>query len=499
LAVRFSEFSLTLTPPFRQTELLRENPLCRLAARTTLGACVCNQGCGMDHPAEQTGHTCPFGLAMRRVPAPSGLSQERWIGRRFPNVRAMHQALDQLIGEGLDEETILAHLPPNPIASEEELKQATLHEDTPVVNQTSIQGTQENFRLGNLLEYLEQVHSLIATANRSATICERFLRVVAAVAPFDEMAIYLREDTGADWVIASSVDCLGASLPQPRPQACRLEPAGAGAAAIAQHRMIVQRDGQIESFHGEFQGPGMLAIPFPLGSGNVLGVWLASQCDPARVSPLGGDLARFMRLLAELLAARLQQVAPRPAAANPSLAPAVQPQPKSESQRGWNRESLLEALRPEVARAAREGGEVALLCLQVASTSPSRQVHLPKEALTQELARTLRPYDRIALCCEPDQTWGIILPHAREDNARIIAARLQSVFEDFMDACGGMEEQGLQSKVGVSIWSADATSAEQMIDHAFHAARQGFERADNAMIRLSDSRPTTVGPMAVGM
>lgn len=505
---RFTEFTLTLIPPFRQVDLTGENPLCRLIAQTGAGWPVCGRGCGIEQPSTQQKHICPMGLAMRRAEGPAGASGARWVGRRFPTIQAMHQTLDRLIAEGLDEETILAHLPPDPIATEIELRQAAQcaapmapyvtptvfrREDAvlPLEEKKPAKG-QINFQLDNMLEYLEQILSLIATARQPEAICERFLRSVGAVVPFDEMAIYLRQKADSDWVITAWVDGASASPAGPRLQTCHLEASGLGAAAIEQHKILIERASGHEPFRGSFQGPGTLAIPFPLSSGEPAGVWLAHQSDPARTFSLSTDLVRFMRLLAEFLAARLQQVAlPAQPAAGEEKGAVPAKKAKAENGWSWNHEALFEVLRPEIARASRRNEPVALVCLQVAAGIAPEA--LPVGEITQELATSLRPYDQVAASADSPSTWYAILPELPEDEAREVALRLSNVFESLLEACAGAKEKRVRCRVGVSVWGDDANSIEQMIRHAERAACQTESPERAAPAELAEADKAVVG------
>ena len=521
--VRFTEFTLSLAPPYRQIDLKYENPFCRLAARTASGAQLCGQGCGMDCGAQPTRHACPFRLVMFQAPAASGAGAARWVGRRFPNVEAMHEALDLLHTQGFDEDVLLAHLPPNPVAPESELREAltarrdgvicevpvrptpeaksaergarsaesssaecgvrsaeilTSGADAPV-RSSSIpapsQPASENsssdvsaFRaphsalspVADLLEYLEQVHRLIAGADRAETVCERFLRAVDAVVPFDEMAIYLRGRAAADWVITAAVG--RNDSPKPRPQVCHLEPFGLGSSAIAQHRILMRRADKVESFLGRLEGEVTLALPFPLGGGELQGVWLAHHSESPRPCALGSDVVRYMRLLSEFLAARLSQIEEL----SEAKAQGAEPEPAL---------ALADALCREVARASRHNQPFTLLCLQ--ARGRAEEVELPSADLTREFTAILRPYDTLIGDPESPCTWFAVLPHAIEPAARLVAARLMTVFEDVMDARGGTEEQGLRLCVGASVWGVDTIGAEEMIVHASGAALQAESEA----------------------
>jgi hypothetical protein len=506
-AVRLTEFSLTPAIPYRQVAIQYENPLC-----------------GMTQPAQQNRHVCHFGLTMWQVSAPAGSCVTHWVGRRFTSVHAMHEALDRLIVEGLDEETILAHLPPNPIANEEEIRQAALklasvgiepvrgcfasakpaRQASPQAARGSNEPAVEaegfpGYHVGNWLEYLEQVHSLLSTAKRAETIAERFLRTIAAVVPFDDMSVYLQEQK--QWVIAASVDCAGSRPTRPRAQSCYLEPMGLGATAIVQNKIMIEQDDRRGPFAGEFQGPGTLAIPFPLGSGQPIGVWLARQIDPQRSSLLGADLVRFMRLEAELLAARLQRtIGSEPAETEPAETEilgnpedGVEWLPVTESAAGMAQgeperlpaeelSDLREALGQAVARANRKHDAVAVLCLKVACTAGP--VELPVEELTRKISTMLRPYGRLTLFPGPAKDWYLILPTAQESAVRTIAQRMLTTFEDVMDASGGTEERGLQPGIGISFWGVNAAGPDEMVRHAAAAADRAWAQAGETPIQI---------------
>lgn len=471
------EFSLTLAPPYRQLDLKYENPFCRLAARTAAGASACAQGCGMDCASQPASHTCPFGQMMVQAPLAGGSAAARWIGRRFPDVESLHGALDRLLAEGLDEETILAHLPPNPIVSPEELREAAgprrntasiVHQVTPAPSATPAPAPaarpDDEARLCNLLEYLEQVHRLIGGATRPEMVCERFLRAVSAVVPFDEMAIYLRNREGNDFDLAALVENSG-QRDVLHPAACHLEPFGPGLAAITQHRILIQQQGAIQPFNGALEGPSTLALPFPLAGGELLGVWLAHLGDSPRPCALGGEVVRYMRLLSEFLAARLRQLSELSEARVQPIELAL-PIPVQEASAAAL--TLADAICREAARGARQNQPFTLLCLQVLGRAAV--LDLPDEELSQGLASVLRPYDTFVADPQSPATWFVVLPHTQEEAARMVAARLLTVFEDVLDAHGGAEEQGLRLGLGGSVWGADTISPEQLILHATSAA-----------------------------
>lgn len=472
---RLTEFTLSLSAPYRQSDLKYDNPLCLLAARTAAGANVCGQGCGMGEGVPCASHRCPFGLMMIQSPPAPGAASARWVGRRFTDASVMHAALDRLLAAGFDEETILAHLPPNPIATIEELRQAAGLRKDPSAEATHkypaavVQMTpartkparpEPDSRLGDLLEYFEQVNRLIAGAPGAAAACERFLRAVAAVVPADEMAIYLRGASGSEWPMAANI--IGGVA---RESACVLDPDGLGAAAVAQGQVLMTRQGNVAPYAGSLEGPCTLALPFPLAGGRPVGVWLAQIGETPSPDALGGDVVRSMRLLAEFLATRLQQIEELFAARTVPEAPVAAPQPVPAPDPAL---TLVDKICAEVARGARHEQPFTLLCLR--ARSRASQAELPCEHLTREFAVTLRPYDTLLADPQAAGAWFAVLPYVQDAQARLVAARLMMVFEDVMDAHGGAEEQGARLAVGASIWGADAVDPEEMIVHAAGAA-----------------------------
>jgi hypothetical protein len=252
-------------------------------------------------------------------------------------------------------------------------------------------------------------------------------------------------------------------------------------------------------FAGEFKGPGTLAIPFPLGSGQPIGVWLARQIDPQRTALLGADLVRFMRLEAELLAARLQRTAecapaeteppdspeaaaPSPPAAQSAAAPA---QDEPERLPAEDLSELHEALKKAAARANRKHEGFAMLCLKISCTAGP--VELPVEELTRKFNTMLRPYGRLTLYAGPAKDWYLILPNTQESVARTIAQHMLTTFEDVMDASGGTEERGLQPGIGISFWGVDAASSEELVRNAAEAADQAWLQDGESAIQVCDA------------
>src|SRR5262249_29695418 len=135
----------------------------------------------------------------------------QWIGRRFSSVAAFHAALDRLVEAGYDEETVLAHLPANPVAFPQELDEALLGLDGrgqniqhPAAGRPFNKGETEELKtsvpnaagvrkptLGDLLEYFTQIQTLLDSASSRETACDRFLHALAPLAPFGQMEIYL--------------------------------------------------------------------------------------------------------------------------------------------------------------------------------------------------------------------------------------------------------------------------------------------------------------------
>ncbi|MCL5268962.1 MAG: hypothetical protein M1457_00025 [bacterium] len=489
----------------QQVFLADENPLCRLAAQLPEGMRVCNRGCGIPNPAAW-GHVCPFGMIMRRVVGPAGARQHRWIGRRFPNIGAMHQTLDRFLQAGMNEAMFIAHLPSNPIASEEELTRAARRVEAAAPEDAApaaagivgpmVGGPIEepDDQLSNVLEYIDQVQSIISGGEKHEAICERFLRVMGGIVPFEEMSIYLCDRKSGDLVIAASVEHQAARIEYPRARTCRLDTTSLGTAALAQRKILIQRGDTIEPLVGRFDGLGAIAIPLPMKAGEGIGVWISTR-NAACPSRLGSDPVRVMGLLAELLAVRLRRGGPEPAPGRERAADPPTPTPERPSIRNappaWSDKSLALALAPEAARASRTKTGLALVRLKIVRlTGDGRRVAIPVEQLTEGMRSVLRPYDRFELAGGRFPLWDAILPEADVMVARTVADRLITVAEDVMDAHGGTEEQDLRIGAGISIWRVDAATPEQMIEHASEALDRALRQNGDALIQVYVSGET---------
>jgi hypothetical protein len=529
LPTRLAEFTIETAHPPRQIECLAENPLCHLAARTAAGGTVCDRGCGLAQPGATVEHVCPFGLTMRRVESDADGARSRWIGRRFATVDAMHGALDRLLDEGFDEETILSHLPPNPVVGKDEIARAAAEGRTKGegrrakedglwgepefdarLGADALPASKDAAPLAHLMEYLEQIQNLIAGTTRPEVVCERFLRALGGLLPFDEMAIYLADPAAGEpreWVLAASLDPLGSVAPGARaPQArpCRLGPGDAGWRACEEGRVVFERwtngsngsngsngpnrsngtngsrlteesgrsdRSDVSEELGLTIGPGLIALPLPLTCGERAGVWVARTSRELPADPLGGEPVRFMRLLAEMVGMRLR-LAARPAAPGDNASPCPT----------WDAAQLSERLQPELARASRLGASVALLRLKVSGALPNDR--LPVEPLGAALRAKLRLYDQVGAVAERRAVWSVIAAVGAAESAQRIAERMQ----DALDAQGGLEERGLRVTVGISLWGSDATTPDKMIEHAERAATITPQCKDAGPIRVYDSQ-----------
>ena len=517
---RLAEFTLTGKRRPRQLALEHENPFCRLAASTAEGAAVCDRGCGIDPSAPCASHTCPFGMLMKPLAQVGEGSTVRWIGRRFASVQAMHTALDQLGAAGIDEEAILEHLPPNPVVSEAELdrtladrrrseglaeehapaepeqnplalctvtreaKPAPVSEpNTATAAPATPEGqTQplvaaaspapESIHLGDIYEYLTQVNSLIVTARRPSIACDRFLRVLSGMVPFEEMVIYLHDPATGELVLNSTIDHAPAEEGRPRAHATRLKVDGLGETAFKQGRMMIERNGVIEPLSGEADGAGVLAMPLPMRSERTLGVLIATLSGGERNAIFGNEPIRLLGLLAQMLSAqlcRLEETSPAqpeaPHTPHAPQAPLTVPEPQLPARTA---EGFTAALRAETARMTRGGTGPA--CLHVRLSGKRAAEALRKGPLTPELAAALRPFDAVAQTQTDEPAWMVMLATAGPDEARAAARRLTTVLEDALDSRGGMEEMGLRVSIGASVPGVDAAQAEQALAFAREAA-----------------------------
>lgn len=440
-----TEFTLTLTTPPQQTEIRHGNPLCLLAARTRVGMAVCNQGCGICKHEVGARHTCPFGLEMQCAEVTN--AGARWIGRRFSSPRTMHKALEFLENNGSARDEILMHLPDEPIvdciAPSRIEKVSTARPPEPPADEHA----------GHILEYVEQVHRLIAAPGKRDEVCNRFLRALCGAVPFDEMAIYLTE--GDELVLAAAADRDDKATPRPRAHSCKPPREGLIAQSIARAATMVEHaSGTAEPFIPGGAQPSVVAIPLAGKGLRPMGAWFASRRGARHAIPIRLEPIRIMHLLADLLAERLEH---DERAAEVEVVAIEDPKHK-----------LLSDLRCELARATRLQGSFSLLRVSVDPGRP--KVRLPAEALGEGLAGAVRPYDLVRPVHGENCAWWIVAAHASADEARSIAARLIATFEDVMDAHGGVEEKGISFRVGISVWGDDAATADELVAHATAAA-----------------------------
>ncbi|MCE5231656.1 hypothetical protein LLG95_18925 [bacterium] len=449
-----TEFALTLTNPPRQTEIRHGNPLCLLAARTRAGMGVCNQGCGVCRSEAGMLHTCPFGLEMQCAEVTA--TGARWVGRRFSSANSMHKTLELLEVNGIDREEILASLPDEPV-----VPRSKFQTQSPTARSAAAPepAATNDERAGHLLEYVEQVHRLIAAPGKREEVCNRFLRALCGAVPFDEMAIYLADAEGL--VLAAAADRDDKARPRPRAHPCKPPKDGLVAQAAARSCTMIQKaSGPAEPFVANDGRPRAVAIPLAGRGLRPIGVWHAS-CAGALNSPIQLHPMRLMHLLAEMLAERLDRE-DRSAAPGVEVVAIEDPNHK-----------LMAELRSEVARATRFEGSFALLRVAV---DPGRaKVRLPLEVLGEAMAGAVRPYDRVRPVHGEPCAWWVMGAHAGSEDARAIGARLIATLEDVMDAHGGAEELGISFRVGISVWGDDAASADEMVAHATAAVADAME------------------------
>jgi hypothetical protein len=520
--IRLCEFTLAHTPELRQLARQNANPLCALFARTEAGRSVCDRGCGMPDSGGLGGdagarHLCPFGMAMRRVSGGVGVGPSRWIGRRFPSAGTMHNALDRLVAEGFDEETILNHLPANPIVDDVSLNEATvgraMAEIIPLAGEPTGNATAKATTIGAtngvangktdaardglrptpreddqlivetpvgtavsaVLEYLTQMNHLLASVNQPTRLCERFLKAVGVVMTLEQTAILVRRrvkppsnaparlgdelimitehpsrsggERGAHWAPLSSHEL--------------------GPIVFAERKALVEIGDEIVPLTDDRVGDGTVGLPLMAG-GRLLGVWLARLDRQAAARGWTGEPARLMRLMAEMLANRLQHIM--------GAVPA-----RHEPVAVWSDKDLQAALAPELTRAQRHGSPLLLLHLLI--HADRKEVTLPVEALARALRARLRPYDLIAMHENASgAAWGCVLPHMATDAAAALGERIRALVEDTLDANGGLEERGLRVGLGMSLPGADTGDAQHqaasLATHARQAAKAALAGAD---------------------
>jgi hypothetical protein len=449
-------------------------------------------------------HVCPFGMTMRRLPDGASVGQGapgRWVGRRFPTIKAMHAALDRLREAGLDDETILAHLPVNPVADAATLAEAArelvgaqviplVAPGAPATETRRPRRSHEPREAseivsaptpaGPILEYVLQLQRLLATADRPEKACELLLKSVGAAVPLEASVILLRSALPGDGV-AAAAPVVAASRSARAALASALAACPLGAAVLAEGRPLIESPGHpeaIEAFPGTLAPGAIVALPIAAGGRPALGAWVA-RVAAGRAGDHAEDAARLLLLLAELLGSRLEQLRQIPATAGPVEAPAARrpgPVPVY-SVPTWSREDLLEALRSEVARAQRHQEFFLLADLRLKS---SRQgTRLPVATMARALRASLRPYDRLALADDAPagEQWLIVLTHLAPEAMEAALARARMLVEDILDASGGVEERGIRIGLGASAFGSDAVEPERMADHAGRAACRALDMA----------------------
>ena len=480
-STRLTDFTLATHPSVRQISCHNENPFCLLAARTPEGSRICTKGCGIDSGDAARTHLCPFGLLMHRMDAGGGQARQRWIGRRFPTVVAMHRGLDRLSDLDFDEETILTHLPPNPVVSGEEIEWAFLN-DRPNGSKPpreSLRGSDRTDGMVHLLEYLDQVEALLATADGAPVACERFLRVLAGMAPFDRMSIYLSSQADEAPTRTAFFDRRSNDrVPTPPSQNGRLDPDSIGGVAYAQGRVCTD--------HEEDSGaPRSVAIPLAFGPTG--GVWVAARRDAALPqTQFKSHYLPLMRWMARILADRLGQLQQAGEQTNDLPSTDWQPVPIRTIAPELDAPEADATLEDEILRHAIGDQPVALLRLQIAA--PPDLSELPIAELTSGFRSVLRPLDRLTVADVSAGAWDAVLPEADVPVARSMAAQWITIFEDIMDARGGTEEQGLHLGIGISVLGFDAPTAGRMIDHASAACQAALEQSDGQVVKVFENK-----------
>jgi hypothetical protein len=526
--VEFAEVSFTHAPDLRQLTLAHANPLCGLLEQTAQGCAVCNRGCGLSvAPPATREHLCPFGMVMLRLdranePRPY---VTRWIGRRFVSVAALHRALDHLAAAGIGEEAIFEAVPPNPVVNHEELIEAVHERSRAAIVPVPIHsGPAAEARNGSLcvapapppaggtrdaiFEFLSQVQRLLSTTADPQALGVRFLKAAGSALPFDRGAIVAALRHGTD---PGSLATIGEGEDlSAHPLVARV---------LATPCALTESGGAVQPMTETFRGGATLALPLTAGA-DVLGVWIAHWPAGEAVSPLVGEPLRLLRLLADLLAGRLELVrhlrrAPEPVetpieisasecvpaeTADEALqsdlppaafSPAILRAEADTADAQWTRARLLDELRPEVARARRLDANVALI--QLTLRGPADGGAAPVEAIASALDRARRLYDRLGTAAGQPASWFFILPQVDRAQARAAATRMQGLVEDVLDSHGGFEEQGYRLGLGISMLGIDAADASQMTVHASAAVEAALASADAEAIRLFDAHSSAVG------
>ena len=403
------------------------------------------------------------------------LDAQRWAGRRFASVDEMHRTLDLLLDHGFGEETILDHLPSNPVATQHEFANLLATYGGDVVIQPALESRTRPC-LGHVLEFVEQVRNLLASADRPACLCDRFLRAIGGLLPFGEMVIYLRERTGNGYVIAATAERHAAATPGPQAHPCRLESEGLGATAMAEGCLMADRDGRHYPPGDHLVAGEQVALPLMLGADCGLGVWMASGTGQAIGDFSHGEALGLMRIFGDMLSNQLSRLIAH-GAGTPNE------QPSGISDGTTSQADLSGLLATEIARASRFDAGLAVVRLQLMADG-CRPDSLPVEQIERILHSTTRPYDRVF--DEPDQplTWTLVLPETHDLSAHVVASRLLMAIEDLLDSRGGTEEQGIRVGAGVALWGADAATPEGMIKGVQLALHQAMDGHPEHQIRF---------------
>lgn len=309
----------------------------------------------------------------------------------------------------------------------------------------------------NIFEFLEQLHALMSSAKTPAAACSRFLHAVAGVMPHREMAVYLVDAEGGDPVLEALVDSHGKESPKLKPHACRLAPHELGHQAVMRQEILVANEaGETDVYSGRWEKFSRLALPFPQSGDGSHGVWVIEGIG-AMPEQMGPDPVRVMRLEADMLSARLDQLRHRES--TEASQRALRISAKAEYVK------FLEDLEVETVRADRLKTALTVCCLKLDRHS-RHEGTLPALEITKSLQNMLRPYDRLQVAQQMDYGWYLVLPSAEAFDLKELTDRFSGVVEDTVDRFGGFEELGCELGIGVSILGKDAKSGLEMIEHA---------------------------------
>jgi len=460
LSTELTEF--VLDSSCAQVSIRNQNPFCQLAEQTPVGSYTCDQGCGLRDVLQDKIHVCPYGMIMCRVPdAEDHPAKATWLGRRFPSVIAMHQAFDEMIKAGFDQDQILGNLPSNPVFSTSELNMARngKKRNVPAGEIQADGAMPSEGRLDHLIEFVSQMHNLVATSRSITQACERFLKALSGTLPFDEMSIYVKKRRGHEYLLNSRPETGTWSIVRLEGKAASLPAGSLGSLALAKGELLVEIGGRIGVLDTPFTGCGDMAIPLMAPDNNVGGVWIARRRVEYKGGILGSEWLTLMKLLARLIATSLEALdSARDKRDNPA---------ESAGADVWGTRDLCRVLEPEIFRASRNQQKLALLVVSIAS---KMKVELRHGEFTTEIKGKLRLYDHVGLLSCKSGCWAVLLPDTDREEARGVAGRLVKQLQDLLDAGGGMEERGLSVNAGISIFGCDAADLEELIRNAKAAA-----------------------------